>query len=236
MVQEGTPGKGLRPQDIVLPEADQLVQAESRAWGEKVPPPPPELFDVLRRSIEAGITVFEPHAVVVRDDNDKVKDIYWILIDSTPKPDFVDGRQLYLDDPFAGILETLRKSKKIDTYKYTNQDQKEAINPASRFGISAVELYAHFFPELTKISDKKSRLPTLYEFVMVGALFYPEWERTSTREWLHEAIIRGWNTVHPVGGDSKLGGFNDVDEEWEYFRSREIGFRPVISFETPKAA
>lgn len=227
--------------DIPLPSAQQLVEQESKAWGKEVSEPPVELFDVWRHLIEQKITNFEPHAVVQNGA------VHWILIESTPKPNFNDGEQAYIDDPFMKILESLRADKKIAKCEFTvigvDPKTNEAVqisakvDSKSRFGLSATELYRSFLPklaELHSLDKRKLRTPSLHEFTMIGGLFHPEWGETNTREWLNDKMSGGTMPHHVVGGNSELGGFNDASNEWDEFRSQGIGFRVVIDFSQPK--
>lgn len=160
----------------------------------------------------------------ISEDATKLEEML-IAIDNTPKPNYDNGRQLYQSDPFAPLLERLRKEKKINVPR----DLRHIPN-TSRFGISPNELTEHVLPaiaEMLGVDSNHVRLPKEIEFNITGNLFHPEWGNTNTLEWFADKFGDG---SHLFGGDSGRGGLADVDRRWSDFRSDLVAFGPVVRF------
>lgn len=149
----------------------------------------------------------------------------WVLVDTTQKPNYKDGKQVYSNDQFGNILAQLRKDKKITVpsdYKHVPQN--------SRFAVSWDELKGHVLPAIAEtlgVKTNQVRLPKEIEFNVVGNLFHPEWGQTSTWEWFEDRFGGGDRLY---GGGCGFGGLVNVSCSWSDGRNAGIGFRPLIVF------
>lgn len=136
-----------------------------------------------------------------------------IIFDTTPKPNYIDGTQMY-DDPesYQKLLADLRRSGDIETVDGTRQ-----VLETSRYGISDDEYESVVFPALMEqigvlgmVSEgrlKPMRLPTTIELNIYGNQFAPYIGDTTGWEWSHNRFDRD-NRL--VGGSSGVGGLSGV--------------------------
>jgi len=131
----------------------------------------------------------------------------WILIDSTPKPNYQNGAQLYTDDPFRDILPN-----------------------GSRFNLSWDTIKTTVFPQIAEklgVPVDKMRFPKAIEFNVLGNMHHKEWGETSTYEWFED----GFGAVSRlIGGHSGLGGLANVFHNSSASPDDRVGFRPLIVF------
>lgn len=158
----------------------------------------------------------------ISEDATKLEDVL-IAIDSTQKPDYNNGRQLYQNDPFAPLLERLRKERKIQVPRGLIH-----IPKTSRFGISPDELTEHALPaisEMLEVDSNQVRLPKEIEVNVIGNRSHPEWGQTNTMEWVQDKFEDGRRLI---GGGSGSGGLACVVCDWHVNRLDFFGFRPLV--------
>lgn len=218
----------------------------------EVPAPPQELFAAWQRAEEQGLNIFEAHflpPIEFKQDSDypgwKVKPSqlywdwiqkgmvavdsaklgpFWILVDSSPKPDYDDGQQMYPNDPLAKMIAELRLKGKIASPRGIPQD--------SRFGLSWEEIAKEVNPQIARdlgVSPDQVRLPNAIEFNVLDNLHYRQWGTTNTLEWLND---RFGNNGHLFGGNanSENVGFAYVHFASPNDHHNGRGFRPLVVF------
>lgn len=218
-----------------------------------VPQPPQQLLEVASRAQEHGITSFEAHFLPkmefkqnsrfplwqirpedrcfqmikegrVAKDTAKLPGV-WVLIDSTQKPNYDYGKQLYQNDGFGTILADLREEGIIavpESYKH--------VPNTSRFAVTPDEREAHFNTRLAQIlaiNPSQVRIVREIEFNVIGNIHHPEWGQTNTLEWFDDSF-GGDGRLY--GGCSGLGGLAHVSCYWSDGRYDIIGFRPLVEF------
>ena len=218
-----------------------------------IPEPPQSLFEVCAMATEQGITSFEAHflpRVQLRKGSkfpgwkvkpeewywEKIKEGKiakdaaklpgnWVLVDSTPKPTYNGGRQLYVNDGFGQILANLRDEGKIEV----PQDYKD-VPRTSRFAVTPKEREAHFYPALAQtleVETSQVRVTREIEFNVIGNLHHPEWGETNTWEWFEDHF---GGDGRLCGGRSGGGGLAYARYDWSDGRDSSIGFRPLVEF------
>lgn len=146
------------------------------------------------------------------------------LIDTIRRPNYDNGRQLHENDPLGPFLQTLRKERKIMTFK--------GLPDTSRFGIPPDELYPVVFAEMANRLEREVRLPTEAEFNIAGNFTYPYFGEVNTAEWLHDKFGVGGRRL--LGGDFDFDGLSYVYRHWSGLRHGCIAFRFLVAV-SPKA-
>lgn len=150
----------------------------------------------------------------------------WVLIDGSPKPNYDEGKQQYVDDPFAPILAQLREEGKITVPSHVKH-----VPEASRFGVSLEEIEAEVVPRVAQkllgIDAGRIRVPKEIEFNVIGNLYHPEWGQTNTWEWLYDNFGDGYRLL---GGYSDYGGLASVLDCRPAYHDDYIGFRLLAEF------
>jgi len=178
---------------------------------------------------------FKPDGSVVKDEN-----VLWLgnpetggtiaLVDARKKPNYNDSKQMWDEDIFlGGIIEKLRKDRKIQKYEYGPQ--------SSRFGVSSQEVEQCVWSAYAKALGLEpcqvvSESMVRFNFISQA---YPDMPRfhdgqTNTWIWLAEiwlAELFGDDSWRLHGGDSQYGGmasvhYRDADSHWYH-----VGVRPL---------
>jgi len=218
-----------------LVESEKKALAEFFGKPIKVPKPPAELFKMQEHMRSLGLYGFEAHyipdEVFAKDapypgwkvrPNDwfwkqikdgKVSDEalktggHWVLIDTTPKPNYQNGAQVYEDDPFKDILPN-----------------------GSRFNLSWDQLHNDILPKIVKklgVPQSQLRLPKAIEFNVLGNMHHKKWGETSTYEWFEDGFGADSRLI---GGRSDVGGLAVVLHYSSASPNVYVGFRPLIVF------
>lgn len=221
---------------VVFPSLHKLVIAE----------PAPEIAERWEKKGFANFEFFELSAHQFKIDGDypdwniKPGSLFWdniangrislgaaklervfIGIDITQRPNYDNGRQFYQNDPFADLLEQLRRQGKIKCPKALKH-----IPDTSRFGIMRDALTAYVLPEIANmLGEDQVRLPKAIEFNVIGNLFRPEWGDTNTSEFMQDKF---GDRDCLVSGRSDHGGLALVDYRGSDVPSDRIAFRPVV--------
>ena len=144
----------------------------------------------------------------------------WRLIDTTPRPNYDNDKQMYPDDPLAPLLQ-----------KLTTDGVITPSVPGSRFGISWDQRQQLIDPVIQETlglpQEATIRVLTEGEFNVIGNMFHPEFGQTSTYESLDDQFGSYYRLV---SGDSDDGGLADIGYNWSGSRHGFIGFRPLIVF------
>lgn len=207
-----------------------------------------EDIEIWRRTVELGFTTMQAHILPGVDLANyrlpkgwvKPRDWYFqqigtkidkdsarlrpmiVLIDTTPKPNYDRGRQLYPNDSFGPLVSMLRESGEIavlDGYKH--------VPTTSRFAVTPIERETSFDPALARIlalDPDKVRIPTEAENNFIGNVHHPELGQNTTWEWRDDRFEDGYRLY---GGYSDYGGLAYVRYDWSDNRYDRAGFRPL---------
>src|SRR5918992_1482921 len=251
------PEKNLENHSPVAEET--LHTKELRAWRAflgydvEVPPPPEELIRTLKQAKEKGFTTFDAHYIPPLDVSENalypgwkikpssvyyVRDYknfynpptkiggYWCIVDNIKRPNnrVYSLQDEYIGDPLVHILTDLRETGKIADFERRN----------SRFNTSWGEVYTIILPKIAEelgVARDKVRLPTYWEFNILGNLYYPYWGQAGSAEWTEDTLKPERN--HGSAGSGNYGGLANYPDYY-YHRpnnhDRAIGFRPMIVF------
>lgn len=219
----------------------------------EIPYPPQELLDVQAHLREKGISIFEAHylpGVVlekysqfpgwqvrpedwfwefimggkISEDAKRLPDM-WILVDGHSRPNYDRGKQMYVDNPLAPILQDLREKGQIAI-----TDNVKHVPRTSGFGVSLDEVEAHVVPrfaEILRVDPERVRVPKEIEFNILGNLHYPQWGQATTWEWLYDKI---GNVSRLIGGHLDAGGLAGSRDYHPALHSDRIGFRLLVEF------
>ena len=210
-----------------------------------------EVFDVWRRAIELGFTKMQAHTIVGMDLENTNLPRGWIrlekwyrqqigrtidkdaailkpafvLVDTTPKPNYDGGRQLYPNDSFGPLMFQLREEGKIEV-----PDDYKHVLETSRFAVTPVERETHLYPafaKILKVEPDKVRVPTAAENNFLGNIHHPEFGQNNTYEWYADEFGTDYRLI---GGDSDSGGLTNVSYGWSGYRHGHYGFRLLVFF------
>ena len=210
-----------------------------------------QVFEAWKRAVELGFIEVKAHVIVGMDlenidlpggwvrlekwygqqigktiDKDAavLKPAY-VLVDTTPKPKYDSGRQLYPNDSFGPLISLLREEGKIivpDDYKHVPQTSRFAVTPQER-----ETSFNPAFAQVLKVDPSQVRVPTAAENNFLGNIHHPEFGQNNTWEWYDDHF----------GGDSRLfggcsdgGGLARVFYDWSGGRIGSFGFRPLVVF------
>lgn len=170
---------------------------------------------------------------------------YWGLVDTSVRPDFIDGAtQMFKNDPLGPLLEELREKVDIPS-------MDDVIPKSSRFGITPYIQDTHVFPRLARewnlvdlTGNPKATVERLtgIEFNYLGNLRYQYFGQTTTSEWFQDSfdVLEFPPHIHqPVlvyryrlnGGHAEMGGLKHIGILPMHKTPYEfIAFRPVIKF------
>jgi hypothetical protein len=183
-----------------------------------------------------GRSAFDIEHVILAKDPVNVGE-FFILVDNTPRQDYGDvlSKKTDKDDFLGEMFKRLREEKKIDI-----QYRAASLPKVSRFGISVEDIENVVFPELRKMlgvkgKDVKIRLPNVPEYILLKKLYYPNFGKIDSFEWLNSELkgnseedIPDHNfIVGNVGGKFKFAA------ERRDQGSDSATFRPVIEFFIP---
>ena len=152
----------------------------------------------------------------------------WVLFDTTKRPDYNNGKQMYKDTPrFKGMLAMLRERSQI-----TVPNAYEDVPRDSRFAVSADEIdgssaaVARAVADILHIQVEQVSTPLYSSFNYIGNLAHPELGQANTWEWFRNNFGGGSRLF---GGDSDHGGLSGVSYSWSGRRFDSIGFRLQVS-------
>lgn len=146
----------------------------------------------------------------------------WYLADFTVSADYIDGSQVFVNDPLAPIITSLREKKLVGKYDNT---------PAgSRFAITWDEwndcVLAHVASKLG-VTRAQTCLERAIEFNAIGNLYDPNRGKFNSWEWFQDYF---GGSGRLCGGFRVCGGLAHVDPGWRVDRSNGIAGRPLVSF------
>lgn len=148
-----------------------------------------------------------------------------VLIDARLKPAYRDSKQMYENDNLLGyIIEELRESEKIASYKYGSQP--------SRFGVSADEWEKQIKPVLAKklgLRTTQIRLERAIEANVVPQIYsyMPRKNDGKTNTWVWYEEYFGGRDRRLLGGYSDGGGLADVNDVWADGHWYDRSLRPL---------
>ncbi len=172
--------------------------------------------DWLYAQIEAG--KISKYALEIND--------FWGLFDTSRRPDYDNGKQLFMDDPLDAIIKEGRKSGQIKVPPHLRH-----VPIDSRFGVSIKEQDRVVFPELgrkLKLTEHMAsgiaviQRPTLAEIIHAGNIRYPHLGGPDTWESFEDKIGDGRRLV---GGYRGLA--NIVSRHYDDHDDR-VAFRPLV--------
>ena len=146
----------------------------------------------------------------------------WYLADFTVGVDYIDGTQVFPDDPFATIIAKLREEGKIGKYDNTPL--------GSRFAITNDEWRNVVCPAIAEALGFKSeqvRLERAVEFNVIGNVYDPNRGRFNMWEWFSDKFE---DSGQLYGGYREHGGLAFVHYYWSSDRDDDIAGRPLVSF------
>lgn len=152
----------------------------------------------------------------------------WILLDTTERPNYNNGQQMYPDTPrYKEMLATLREQgqiKVLDFYKDVNKDSRFAISADEIDGSEAVVSKA--VADILKLDPDKITTPPYSTFVYIGNLDHPELGQVNTAEWLRNECGYG---IRLCGGHSGFDGLSNISVARSDNRGGHFGFRLQVS-------
>lgn len=218
--------------------AEILVASEQSAWRQllgkdiEVTAPPEEMLQTMQYAKEVGLGGLVPHFIpnLSVSENDNYPG--W-----SKKPGY-DFWQYIPGGNFQG-MDSLRYDGKLDS----SLTQKWILIDPNISGVgqySHAELYKTELPRIANqlhVSKKQVRLSTALEHNVLGNIYYPTWDDSSQREWLHEASTFDKGSAYPqehafaTGGSfiDKTGGLDHVDLLGD-MKHDNVGFRPMVVF------
>lgn len=148
----------------------------------------------------------------------------WVLVDTSLKPNYANGEQMYADDPFSIAIKKLRQAGAIADYAKKD----------SRFNISADELAKSelkiALAKVLAVDPAQLGYLRAIEFNVLGNAFYPEWGETDTWEWFEDQGVKNLGGGRLNGGYSDNGGLSRVSCAESAPRDDSLGFRPLVRF------
>lgn len=152
----------------------------------------------------------------------------WILFDTTKRPNYKDGKQMYNDTPrFKEVLATLREQGQIavpDYYKDVPKGSRFAISADEIDGNSAV--VTKMVANILGLKSEQVSTPLYATFNYVGNLVHPELGQVNTWEWFKNNFER---SSRLFGGSSDDGGLSYVHCNWSDHHNDNVGFRLQVS-------
>lgn len=147
----------------------------------------------------------------------------WCLADFSIGADYTDGSQVFPNDPWAPILEQLRRDLKV-VGKYDNTPW------GSRFAITPQEwddvVLAHMASALM-VTRAQTRLERAGEFNFIGNVYDSNRGRFNMWEWFNDPFE---DSSRLYGGDRGLGGLALVGYYSADSRVGSLAGRPLVSF------
>jgi hypothetical protein len=164
---------------------------------------------------------------------------FFILVDNTPRQDYgnVLNKKTDKDDFLGEMLKKLKEEKKIDI-----QHRAASLPKVSRFGISVEDIENVVFPELRKMlgvkgEDVKIRLPNVPEYILLNKLYYPNFGKIDSLEWINHELKGDPEGDIPIPDHNFAAG--NVNRSFKFIADRRdqgsdsATFRPVIEFFIP---
>ena len=147
----------------------------------------------------------------------------WCLADFSIGVDYTDGSQVFPNDPWAPIIERLRRDLKV-VGKYDNTPW------GSRFVITPQEwddiVLAHIASAL-QVTRAQTRLERAGEFNFIGNVYDSNRARFSMWEWFEDVFEASGRLC---GGSRGLGGLAVVGYGSAGSRGDGLAGRPLVSF------
>ena len=110
-----------------------------------------------------------------------------LLVDTTVRPESLDGGSIYKDDPFSEVIEKLRREGHIRT--------SSRVSLGSRLDLSYDEIQRFVLPDIADmlgVDRSQVRVPKLIENALLLP-FYPEFEgRSEIWEWYADRTKSWW--------------------------------------------
>lgn len=208
------PHKGLR---------ESLIIASDLGWpiaGHFIPALNEELLRSLNKPLDGWY--WESRA----NKNIKVvaRGNYWVAFDTSIRPDYTDGTQLFEHDYLANMIARLRNDDDIPTL-----DRLKEV-PQTRFAVCATEVdkfVALPFAKTLHVNEKWAGVPYAEEANFLGNMFYTHIGKASTWEWYRNPFGAGGRLD---GGSSVSGGLAGVSYWPSDDRPDFIAFRLQVSF------
>lgn len=147
----------------------------------------------------------------------------WYLADFTVGTDYIDGAQVFLNDPLAPIITRLREEGKIGKYDNTPV--------GSRFAITNDEWRNVVCPAVAEalgFKPEQVRLERAAEFNAIGNIYDPNRGRFNMWEWFSDKFEDSYRLC---GGFRDFGGLAGVGCGWSGGRGGvDFAGRPLVSF------
>ncbi len=146
----------------------------------------------------------------------------WYLADFTVSADYIDGSQVFVNDPLASVISDLRDKKLVG---------KNSNTPiGSRFAIRLDEwqdiVLAHVASKLN-VMRSQMRLERAVEFNAIGNLYDPNRGKFNAWEWFEDHF---GDSYFIFGGGGVLGGLAHVSRGRLIPQCSHIAARPLVSF------
>lgn len=148
----------------------------------------------------------------------------WCLADFSVGVDYTDGSQVFPNDPWAPIIEKLRRELKVvGKYDNTPWGSRFSITPQEWDGI----VLAHMASALG-VTRAQTRLERAGEFNFIGNVYDPNRGRFNMLEWFNDPF---GDSGRLCGGDRESGGLASVDySNLSDDRHSGLAARPLVSF------
>lgn len=146
----------------------------------------------------------------------------WYLADFTESADYMDGMQVFPNDPLSPTIAKLREQKLVG--KFDNMPM------GSRFAITFTEwqdvVLAHIAGMLG-IARCQIHLERAIEFNAIGNLYDSHRGKFNVWEWFQDPF---GDSYRLFGGDRDYGGLANINYYWYDYRNRSLAGRPLVSF------
>ena len=146
----------------------------------------------------------------------------WYLADFTVSTDYIDGSQVFVQDPLASVIMDLREKKLIGRFDNTPLGSRFAVMPSEWQDV----VLAHIASKLG-VTRAQTRLERAIEFNAIGNLYDPNRDKFNCWEWFED---RFEDSYRLFGGRRGGGGLASVFFRWPDDRSGSIAARPLVSF------
>src|SRR3989338_718511 len=142
--------------------------------------------------------------------------------DVTISADYIDGSQVFVNDPLEPIIADLRSKKLAGKHNNTPDGSRFSITPNEWQDV----VLAHVAFKLG-VTRAQTRLERAVEFNTIGNLYDPNRGKFNAWEWF-EDYFGGSRRLY--GGDRGGGGLADVSYGWSGLRYDFVAARPLVSF------
>lgn len=144
----------------------------------------------------------------------------WYLADFSIGADYTNGTQVFPNDPWAPLMERLRRHKLVGKYDETPM--------GSRFAVTHdewVQVVLGFMSAELGFPRVNLRLERVSEFNAIGNLYDLTRGKFNTWEWFADPF---GDSSRLVSGDRRIGGLAVVYYAWPAHRFRHIAGRPLV--------